>query len=104
MLADKYDVDVDVDTGTDAEGNVIDKSADLYTCVYDVRNPETVNFLKTRVLPKVKELNQPMAVVGLGLEYRTGGGQDAVDIRTAQQLGSQYGCRGTEVVSCQGVS
>nr|CDS28579.1 hypothetical protein HmN_000019800 [Hymenolepis microstoma] len=76
--------------------------AEVILCVYDVRKPETVRFLRERVLPSVKNLRKPMAIAGLGLEYRCGVEKGLVDIRTACQLGKSFSCRSTEFMCCDG--
>ncbi|CDS43135.1 expressed protein [Echinococcus multilocularis] len=101
-VIDSYQIDIDPDPGTNTEGQVIDKEADLFLCVYDVRNRKTVDFLRSRVLPEVKNLNKKMAIAGLGLEYRMGGREDLADMGTASSLAKQYGCRGAELVYCEG--
>lgn len=101
---DTYDLVVDMETGTDESGNVIDKSADLYTCVYDVRDKRTVDFLRSNVIPKVQALNQKMAVVGVGLEYRGSREPGIVGQGTTQVFGNAYACPATETILCSGVS
>ncbi|KAL5962950.1 hypothetical protein TSMEX_009317 [Taenia solium] len=98
---DNYQVNVDADSGINANGQVTDREADLFLCVYDVRSGASVDFLRTKVLPEVKNLNKKMAIAGLGLEYRTGGSQELVDRGTAFSLAKQYGCQGTELIYCE---
>ncbi|CDS43133.1 expressed conserved protein [Echinococcus multilocularis] len=43
-----------------------------------------------------------MAIAGLGLECRSGGRCGDTGIGTAAQLARFYGCRGTELISCDG--
>lgn len=52
----------------------------------------------------VNGLKRPIGVAGLGLEYRTRGGKELADVGTAAALAKQYGCKGTELVSCDAVS
>lgn len=53
---------------------------------------------------EVKSLKKPMGVAGLGLEYRTCEARELAEVGTAAALANQYGCKGTELISCDGVS
>lgn len=116
-IVNEYQVSIDADAGNNSDGQVTNRDASLFLCVYDVRNRATVDYLKSKVictllilpiafqiLPEVKNMNKKMAVAGLGLEYRTGGSQDLVDRATASSLAKQYECPGMELVCCECVS
>ncbi|KAL5962948.1 hypothetical protein TSMEX_009315 [Taenia solium] len=99
---DKYRVILDADPGNNSDGKVILRDADFFLCVYDVCDRKTVEFLKDKVIPEVKALNKKMAVAGLGLECRGSGGKSETVIGTTAQLASLYGCKGTELICCDG--
>eukprot|EP00108_Taenia_solium_P001488 TsM_001208800 transcript=TsM_001208800 gene=TsM_001208800 len=99
---DKYQVSIYGEPGNDDSGKVVDNESDFLLCVYDICNRKTVDFLKNKVMREVKSLRKPMGVAGLGLEYRACGGRELVDDGTATALAKQYGCKGTELVSCDG--
>ncbi|VDO09109.1 unnamed protein product [Rodentolepis nana] len=88
--------------GNDSFGKMSFSEAEVFLCVYDVRKPETVRFLRERVLPSVKKLRKPMAIAGLGLECRCGVEKGLVDIQTACQLGKSFDCKSTEFMCCDG--
>lgn len=49
-IVDKYEVNINADFNTNEDGQVTDREADLFLCVYDVRNNASVDFLKTKVI------------------------------------------------------
>nr|CDS23096.1 expressed conserved protein [Echinococcus granulosus] len=102
VAVDEYQVNFNVNPGNDSDGTLYSGDADFYLCVYDVRDPKTVQFLQKNILPNVRALNKVMAVAGLGLEYRSRGGQDGVSIDTAGLLTRQFRCKGTELIYCDG--
>ncbi|VDO09111.1 unnamed protein product [Rodentolepis nana] len=97
---DRYQVSIDAEAGADPKGRITERNCDLYLCVYDVRDKKTVEFLRNRVMPQVKYFNKKIAIAGLGLEARLCGGQGEVEIGTSTQLAKEYGCRGSELISC----
>ncbi|EUB56307.1 hypothetical protein EGR_08852 [Echinococcus granulosus] len=99
-LIDKYQVFINSEPGNDGSGRVIEGEADFFLCVYDICNRKSVDFLKNKVMNVVNGLKRPIGVAGLGLEYRTRGGKELADVGTAAALAKQYGCKGTELVSC----
>ncbi|KAH9284674.1 hypothetical protein ECG_02321 [Echinococcus granulosus] len=102
VAVDKYQVILDANPGNDSNGKVVIKGADFFLCVYDVCDRRTVGFLKKKVIPEVKAMNKKMAIAGLGLECRGSGGKGETEIGTAAQLASFYGCKGTELICCDG--
>ncbi|KAL5108730.1 hypothetical protein TcWFU_003441 [Taenia crassiceps] len=99
---DKYRVILDADPGNDSDGKVILSEADFFLCVYDVCDCKTVEFLKSKVIPEVRALNKKMAIAGLGLECRGSGRKNETVIGTTAQLAKLYGCKGTELICCDG--
>ncbi|CDS43132.1 expressed conserved protein [Echinococcus multilocularis] len=102
VAVDEYQVNLNVNPGNDSDGTLYSGDADFCLCVYDVRDPKTVQFLQKNILPNVRALNKVMAVAGLGLEYRSRGDQEGVSIDTASLLTRQFRCKGTELIYCDG--
>nr|CDS28580.1 expressed protein [Hymenolepis microstoma] len=97
---DRYHVSIDAEVGADSKGRIAERNCDMYLCVYDVGDKKTVEFLRNRIMPQVKYFNKKIAIAGLGLEARLCGGQGEVEIGTSTQLAKEYGCRGSELISC----
>ncbi|KAL5962947.1 hypothetical protein TSMEX_009314 [Taenia solium] len=97
---DDYQVNFNVYPGNNSDGTLSSGDADFYLCVYDVQDSESVEYLQKNILPTIKALNKVMAVAGLGLEYRGSEGAKQTSVDTASLLTKQFGCKGTELVSC----
>nr|CDS28581.1 expressed protein [Hymenolepis microstoma] len=98
----KNRVQIDADQGTDQEGKILDKTCDLFLCVYTVADRNTVEFLEQKILPEVRALNRKYAIAGLGVENRTGNNPNEVSSATASRLAAKYGCNAMELVACDG--
>ncbi|VDO09112.1 unnamed protein product [Rodentolepis nana] len=99
---DGYQVQIDADQGTDQEGRIIDKTCDLFLCVYTVADRNTVEFLEQKILPEVRALNRKYAIAGLGVENRAGNNPNEASLTTASRLAGKYGCNAMELVACDG--
>ncbi|KAM3180550.1 hypothetical protein ACTXT7_016065 [Hymenolepis weldensis] len=99
---DGYQVQIDANQGTDQEGRIVDKTCDLFLCVYTVADRNTIKFLEQKVMPEVRDLNRKYAIAGLGVENRTGNNPNEASSTTASGLAGKYNCNAMELVACDG--
>ncbi|VDO08656.1 unnamed protein product [Rodentolepis nana] len=99
-IVDKYNVHLNPIIGNDCTGRLLDRIADMTLFVYDVSDPQSLEYLKLRLLLNARQIGKPMAIVGIGLEKRTVNKASDTPSDTCWWLAYQHSCPGSEIIFC----
>ncbi|VUZ50144.1 unnamed protein product [Hymenolepis diminuta] len=96
---DGYKLLIDPVRGNGSNGIIKDMDVDLYLCVYNVRDLNTLKLLRQNILPDVQSMGKKMAIAGLGVEYRVESDPMHSSVHLIQNLGEQYNCPVSEIIT-----